>query len=219
MLLERYHQHIGFGTAFKEAIELADGGLVKKVGIRMPRAQAARLQDARIDLAGHGLQAHQIVLHIALVADRVGLAEEVHQLHMQAAELVEDEVVVGVRVAVDLVLQIPAYGGSTGALLHAQALQIHLVQLRQRLLGCSHIARAGRWNWRQLAVQAILLLAAEVLLEGGLLRIVAYLDAGQIVGPWSKLIACAARLTLKLAQRWRSEKNDGAARSVHDLPL
>ena len=110
--------------------------------------------------------------------------EEVHQLHVQAGELVEHEAVVLERRAVDGALQVPGDGGHAGALLRRQRFPVHRVQFGQRGLGAGHFGRAvGGSIGREQAVELVLLGALEVLDARGLLGVLAHLVAGDLVGP------------------------------------
>ncbi len=107
-LTQRGHQHVLCRFAGQEALELAEYRGVDEA--RHQEAMLLRLLgagDPVVDLPSHLPESAHVVADIGGVADRMRLAQEVHQSHMQAAELVEDELAVLERRCVELALQRP----------------------------------------------------------------------------------------------------------------
>ena len=89
------------------------------------------LRDALVHLPGDLVQPREVVFNVAAVADRVRLREEVDELNLQPAVLLENESVVGKRFSAHEVVELPFERGSGNALGGVEAVAIQLPQFGQ----------------------------------------------------------------------------------------
>ena len=110
---ERSDQNVLVRRSSEEAIKLLNGN-----GENKPRRQNSAggaflgLRDPLVHLTGDQLQTREIVFNVAALADRVRLTEDIDELYLQPAVLLENEGVVGKRLPAHDVVELPfQYGG------------------------------------------------------------------------------------------------------------
>ena len=107
-----------------------------------------------VHLAGHQLQAREIVFDVAAAAQRVRLGEEVDELYLEPIVLLENEGVVSEGLCAHDVVELPFECGGGSALGGVEAGTIQSFQFGQAAPRGGDTGRAGRvGNGRELAVE------------------------------------------------------------------
>lgn len=101
-------QHILVRLAAQEPIELGDGRGQNKVWREETALRSLPgLRDPFVDLRRDKLQPYKIVFNISPVADRMRLAQEIDQMHLQPTKLLEDKAKIFERFRADNVIKLP----------------------------------------------------------------------------------------------------------------
>ena len=194
-LIERGHEDVFRRLVAQEAFELPEHGLGDEIRHQKPaRGRVLRQRDPVVHLRGDEVEAHEVILHVAPVANRVTLAEEIDEVDVESAELVENKTVVRERLRGHRARQRPLDDGGRDTMLRVELGAVEFRQLRETLLGARDTLGAvfARVR-RELAVERVLLGAAEKLRERGRRGARADLVGRRGVGPLVEVRFSGAR--------------------------
>jgi hypothetical protein len=193
-LIERRHERIGRRRRGDELLHLRDRRAQDEARRHhLLRGQPPCLRDGFIHAQAHLAKPGDVALGVPLGVQRVIHDQQVREVDVRAAELLEREEVVVVLLAVDDQVQLPVHQVSRDALVLGHPCPIEGRELLQAFLREDHarVAELGRLG-RNLPLERVLLRAGEVAGRRGPIRIGAHPLGREVVeecgqGRWALL--------------------------------